>query len=173
MQMYVLRGISEGRLKRDQHQMAAFKCATVREMLNFYVGCNSFGSATHVTALEAGLPTKRPFPQFFDASVDSVDGAISATLRPKDTGFCAYFSAKFCLKHELVSFTAVASVPLLAGLHSDSNIGDMLESLHSAARRIRIEKLHRFKECGLEQDDYKECLDRLFDFRECYEDSYD
>lgn len=64
------------------------------------------------------------------------------------------------------------TVPVLAGLHSGSGIGDMIESLHTETRRIKFNRLHQFSSHGLESLEFNECLDRLFDLRECYEDNY-
>lgn len=61
---------------------------------------------------------------------------------------------------------------MLAGLHNGSEIGSMLESLHTEARRIKIGRFHYFISGGLNKDEFEECLDNLFTLRENYEDSY-
>lgn len=67
---------------------------------------------------------------------------------------------------------SMESIPLLAGMHSGSEIGDMLESLHTEARKIKIAKFNQFSSGGIDKDDYEECLDNLFTLRENYEDNY-
>lgn len=61
---------------------------------------------------------------------------------------------------------------MLAGLHSGSEIGEMLESLHTEARRIKIGRFYQFTSGSFHKDDFEECLDNLFTLRENYEDSY-
>lgn len=69
-------------------------------------------------------------------------------------------------------YVGVDSVPVLAGLHSGSGLGDMLESLHTEARKIKFARFQAFRTAGLEADEFSEALDRLFDLRECYDDNY-
>lgn len=47
----------------------------------------------------------------------------------------------------------------------------MFESLHSQAKRIKYRRLHQFKEAGLEEDEFNNCLDKLIDLKECYDDT--
>lgn len=69
-------------------------------------------------------------------------------------------------------FLDVGSVPVMAGLHSGSEVGEMLESLHTQTNRLKIGRFHQFNENGLQKDDFEECLNNLFAFRENYEDNY-
>lgn len=61
------------------------------------------------------------------------------------------------------------SIPVLAGFHSGTEIGEMLESLHTEAKKLKIARFHQFT---LERDEYEETLDDILSFRENYEDSY-
>lgn len=83
--------------------------------------------------------------------------------------FTIYFCSeiRYCFH-----FVGVESITVLAGLHSGSEIGDMLESLHTDARRIKFGRFHQFASSGLQKDDFEDCLDSLFTLRENYEDSY-
>lgn len=59
----------------------------------------------------------------------------------------------------------------MAGLHSGSSLSAMYESLHNQVSRIRsIKKFHAFTESGLEEDEFKECLNHLLDCKENYEE---
>lgn len=151
MQSYVVRGIEEKRLKKDQKQMEAFKCRTVEEMLAYYVACTSHGCATHVTSVEERLNVQKPFPQYFDSSL-GIDGDVRSTQRPNEYD--------------------VYTVPILTGLHCDGNVCQTIDSLHGAVKKIKFKKFHGYRDAGLEEDDFRECLDRLSDFKECYMDDF-
>lgn len=58
-------------------------------------------------------------------------------------------------------------------IQSSGDLADSLDSLHREVSRIKIAKLSRFAESGLEQEDYKESLERLLDFKEKYDDNYE
>ncbi|KAI4466956.1 mitochondrial distribution regulator misato [Holotrichia oblita] len=126
MQLITLRGIPEDRLKKPydkagtQKDLPAYRCKNVNEMLNFYMSCTTFGTATNVTNIS------------------------------KD----------------------VQSIPILAGLHSCNEISATIESLHTEAKKIKVERLPQFTSTGLEKDEYKECLEKLLDLKECYEENY-
>lgn len=66
----------------------------------------------------------------------------------------------------------VESIPVMAGLHTSSEIAPSLESLHTEAAKIKYQRLHQFKSAGLEIDDFKESLEKLLQLKECYEDEY-
>lgn len=78
----------------------------------------------------------------------------------------------YCIFLFHYNFSGIQSVPVLSGLHSGSHIGEMLESLHTEARRIKIGRLHQFASGGFHKDDFEQCLDNLFTLRENYEDNY-
>ncbi|KAL3285700.1 hypothetical protein HHI36_000231 [Cryptolaemus montrouzieri] len=157
IQLYTLRGISEDRLKRPsskagtQKDLPAYKCETIREMLEFYLSCTTFTSINNVTVVDSRLNVETPFPKIFDKFVGQKGNIFASPRQP---------------------YADVDSVPVMAGLHNGSGVGEMLESLHTQAKRIKFARFHQFKNAGVEMDDYSECLDNLFDFRECYEDNY-
>lgn len=59
-------------------------------------------------------------------------------------------------------------MPALAGLHSGQEVGRMLEAAHENAAKLKSSSLLRFAAAGLETDELRESLDRLFDLRDCY-----
>lgn len=154
MQHLTIRGIPETRLKKppnkagNQKDMPAYKCNTVKEMMEYYLSCTTYASASNVTSVEKPLPVKTPFPDIFDEVIGQ-NGNIYAQPRQKNT--------------------RVETVPVLAGFHSGTEIGLMLESLHTEARKLKIARFHQFT---IEHDEYEECLDDMFSLRENYEDSY-
>ncbi|CAG2066338.1 unnamed protein product [Timema podura] len=70
-------------------------------------------------------------------------------------------------------FAGVYSVPAIAGLHTSSSVGTMLESLHFQSNRLQFKKFHHFGSAGLEEDEYIECLNQLLQLRECYYEEFD
>lgn len=78
----------------------------------------------------------------------------------------------FLTKKTCCNSADVENVPALAGLHSGSPIGNMLESLHTESSKIKYKRFHQFIDSGLDADEFSECLDKLFEIRECYEDNY-
>ncbi|KAI4466905.1 mitochondrial distribution regulator misato [Holotrichia oblita] len=115
------------------------------------MSCTTFGTATNVTNISKGLTLKKPFPSFFDNKV-GVHGNISSILRRETDD--------------------VQSIPILAGLHSCNEISATIESLHTEAKKIKVERFPQFTSTGLEKDEYKECLEKLLDLKECYEENY-
>lgn len=67
----------------------------------------------------------------------------------------------------------ITSVPALAVAQGSSELSDTIESLHREAKRIKIPKIHRFKETGLEEDDMVEILEKLLEFKDNYDDNFE
>ncbi|XP_057656516.1 protein misato isoform X1 [Diorhabda carinulata] len=149
MQHITLRGIKEEKLKKPmekvgkQIELPAYRCNTIEEMLSLYLSYTTEATANNVTVVHSPLSVKTPFPKFFNNN-----GSNQQENFP------------------------IESIPLLAGIHNGSEIGDMLESLHTEARKIKIAKFNQFSSGGIDKDDYEECLDNLFTLRENYEDNY-
>ncbi|KAK5649088.1 hypothetical protein RI129_003980 [Pyrocoelia pectoralis] len=156
VQMFTLRGIPENRLKRPlpnankQKLMSAYNCNSVNEMLNFYLSCNYYICLNNVTTVSQGMSVKTPFPNIFDEFVGN-NGNIYGDSRPMDT--------------------VVESVPILAGLHSGLEVGTMLESLHTEAKRIKHPHKQQFITEGLEELELSESLNKLLELKECYENN--
>lgn len=172
MQMYVIRGIEECRLKSNQKDMEAFKCDNVKDMLMYYIACNTYRSATHVTSMEHRLNVQTPFPQYFDNTL-GIDGDVYESPRVQGLGIpydkCGYLVIN--LFSNVIFILGVYTIPLISGLHSDGGIGKVIDELHTTAKKVKFNRYHSFKENGLESDDYKECMERLLDFRDCYDDN--
>ncbi|XP_034173458.2 misato mitochondrial distribution and morphology regulator [Osmia lignaria lignaria] len=156
MQSVVLRGIPEDRLKRSgpqamkQMSKPAYRCSTVHEMMTLYLACTCHASATYLSTISSALNIKDPFPKIFSNDIT-------------ETGDIAKWPVG----------SDVKSVPVMAGLHSGSTLGTMYESLHVQLSKIRsIKKFYAFMESGLEEDEFKECLNHLLDCKENYEDHY-
>ncbi|KAJ8962036.1 hypothetical protein NQ314_005818 [Rhamnusium bicolor] len=155
IQYITLRGISDEKLKRPNQteklrNTPAYKCDTITDMLNLYLSYAT-NATSNVTVVSKPLDVKPPYPNIFDKFINQ-NGYVSAEQRPEHVN--------------------VGNVPILAGLHNGSGVGDMLESLHTEARRIRFNKLNQFMSGTIEKDEFEDCLDNLFRFRENYTDGY-
>uniref|UniRef100_A0A1A9WAZ8 Protein misato n=1 Tax=Glossina brevipalpis TaxID=37001 RepID=A0A1A9WAZ8_9MUSC len=160
VQSVCIRGIPIQRLKREPHQakqqmrMPAYRCQSVSEMFQLYLQCINHASLSHVTSVKSALSTRVPYPiEIFDKRLNTSGFINTITKR---------------LLEEKIQ-----SVPCLAIAQSSSEIGDMLESLHKEAKRVKISKLCRFKTAGLEDDDYVEALEGLLLFKDNYEDNFE
>ncbi|XP_055911240.1 protein misato [Eupeodes corollae] len=159
VQSLCVRGIPKSRLKRPMQQaqqqmkMAAYRCDSVSQMFQLYLQCQNHSSMAHVSALEDPMPVATPFPrEMFDTCLNS-KGFMSASERDPEK--------------------KVMSVPTIASVQCSGDIADTLETLHREAKRVKITKLHRFLNAGLEQDDYGEALESLLLFKDNYEDNYE
>nr|CAD7435366.1 unnamed protein product [Timema monikensis] len=130
----------------------AYTCTSIKDMLSLFLSCCSYATLSHVTVANSACRVTAPFPQIFSDYV-SIDGSTSDTKRFENT--------------------SVYSVPAIAGLHSSSSVGTMLESLHFQSNRLHFKKFHHFGSAGLEEDEYTECLDQLLQLRECYYEEFD
>lgn len=162
VQTISVRGIAESRLKNRtspkemerQMKMAAYKCDSVAEMMQLYFQCSNYASLAHVSAIEKPLNIKTPFPH------DAFD------LRMSKTGF---------VNHQAMETdrAIVESIPVMATAQCSNELHNTLESLQREAKRIKISKIPRFKESGLESDELIEALEKLGEFQTNYEDSFD
>lgn len=161
VQSVSIRGIPRSKLKRPptaksaqrQQRMAAYRCDSVSEMLQFYYQCKLHASMSHVTACNAPMDLRTPFPDELFHSRVGFDG--------------------FLTEFDLGTKQKVLSTPSLATVQSSGDLADALDSLHREVSRIKIAKIPRFVESGLELEDYKESLERLIDFKERYDDNYE
>lgn len=78
VQSIAIRGIPDSKLKRPptaksaqrQQRMAAYRCDSVSEMMQFYYQCQLHASMSHVTACKAPMEVRTPFPyELFDSRV--------------------------------------------------------------------------------------------------------
>lgn len=159
VQSAFVRGIPKNRLKKPmqsanlQMRMAAYRCDNVSEMFQLYFQCKNHASLAHVAAMPTAMATKLPFPhEMFDSKMNL-------------DGFLADFDRKTNEK--------VISVPTLATVQNSGDIANTLETLHREAERIKIKKIHRFRETGFEEDEYEEMLENLLNFKDNYEDNFE
>lgn len=60
----------------------------------------------------------------------------------------------------------------MTAVQTSSELANTLENLHTNVSRIKIAKIPRFIDAGLEAEDYKEILEQLLVFKEQYDESY-
>lgn len=133
--------------------MAAYSCKSVKEMFEFYFQCSTNVSLSHVTTVNSGMPIKTPYP------VDVFDKLLTWN------GFNADCYAN--------NSERVLSIPTVSTAQVSGCLSDTLESLHREVKRINISKMHRFKDAGLESDEFIEIVEKLGNFKENYDENYD
>lgn len=161
VQSVVVRGLNRlkssiPKIAERQMRMAAYRCNSISDMFQLYFQCSNYNSLANVAALKSGMETKVPYPiECFDRQL-------------KSNGYWNEFKVD-----ENDSRVKVTSVPVLATAQSSGELAETIESLHREASRIKIAKIHRFKESGFEADDYPELLSSLLDFKDNYEDNFE
>ncbi|CAG9784915.1 unnamed protein product [Diatraea saccharalis] len=155
-QLITVRGIPESFLKaplkeaKEQMNLPAYRCSSVKEMFELYFQASNFLSATNVTVTESPLELKVPFPKIFSENLNAY-GFLKNSNSQETTKSCA----------------------VIAGYHNGNFLADVIEKLHREAGRIKFAKLHKFQNEGLEAADYHESLNRLAEFKDNYEDDFE
>ncbi|XP_041976785.1 protein misato [Aricia agestis] len=155
-QLITVRGIPDTYLKappkeaKEQMNLPAYRCNNVKEMFELYFQANNFLSATNMTVCEKPMDIKTPFPSIFSPELNKYGFVRNNEIEEK-----------------------VQSCPIVTGYHNGNFMADMIEKLHREVSRIKIAKLHKFKEEGLEAADYQESLDKLAEFKDNYEDDFE
>jgi hypothetical protein len=161
VQSVTLRGIPKSRLKRPfgeaarkQMNMAAYKCSSVSEMMQLYYQCNFYSSLSHVASAESAMKIKSPFPrEFFD------------NQQLTSSGFLREF------RSEDNSGSSINEVPVMTAIQNSSELANTLANLHTHVERVKLAKIPRFTDSGLEREEYKELLEQLLIFKEQYDDN--
>ncbi|CRL04367.1 CLUMA_CG017460, isoform A [Clunio marinus] len=158
VQSISLRGVPKSRLKRplesakSQMKMSAYKCTSISEMIQLYYQCNTYASLSNVAAIESRMKVKSPFPkEFFDDRI-AVNG----------------FMKEF--QNSIVE--DIKELPVMTALQTSNEISNVLENLHTNVSRVKIAKVPRLVDSGLEVVDYKETLEQLLTFKEQYDESF-
>ncbi|RVE52476.1 hypothetical protein evm_002870 [Chilo suppressalis] len=155
-QLITVRGIPESYLKaplkeaKEQMNLPAYRCSSVKEMFELYFQASNFLSATNVTITENPLELKTPFPRIFSENLN-----------------------KYGLIKDNDSQENIKSCAIIAGFHNGNFVADVIEKLHREVGRIKFAKLHKFREEGLESAEYQESLDKLAEFKDNYEDDFE
>ncbi|KAK7116070.1 protein misato homolog 1-like [Littorina saxatilis] len=149
VQSCVVRGIPPDRVKRagksSPRQLSA--CSSVDDVLQLYL------TETYPSTMNAGCVMRdpsnvvTPFPHIFRPNVTKA-GQLSDTLRRPRSG--------------------VESVPMMTSLQSGPSVGSHVSSLHDEAARFNIHRHHHFLGAGLEEEEFRENLDRLHSLADCY-----
>ncbi|XP_054278823.1 protein misato homolog 1 [Macrosteles quadrilineatus] len=157
-QSLVLRGVSEDKLMKDKHRTMessnpAYSCRTRAQLLKTFMSfIRHSSSEINVATYDSALKTTAPFPHIFSKNLTS-KGYLDTRPRPPQYG--------------------VNEVSVLAGLHTSPELGSLLESLVSEAKKINIRTLHQFASSGLETTELGESLESLLCLSECYSDRMD
>lgn len=128
------------------------QCDTVEEALMLHLHLNHGAKVRHIKVVNTPSPVCRPFPSLWDKRLDQ-NGLVSSSLPTEDAP------------------TSLTSVPVMSSWHNSTTAAAHAESLHSRAKRVKLNKMHRFVEAGLEQDDLVEGLERIACLAENYYDT--
>lgn len=161
VQTVCIRGVNKDRLKKplrdagNQMQMAAYRCESIEEMVQLFFQCQNHASMAHCCSVSTPMVTRVPFPlSMFDQRI-------------APNGFT--FPDQFLMREEKEH---VRSVPVFATAQNSNDLAETIGSLHREAERVKINKIYRFKETGLEADEYSEVLNQLLDFKDLYDEKY-
>jgi len=105
-----------------------------------------------ISSIDDCLPTGCPFPHIFDKSKISKNGFLldDTTVR---------------------SDQSITEVPILASLQSSNAVCLSVKSLAERCKKLNLNKLHRFQDAGLENDELLEATEELVNLYECYDDT--
>lgn len=149
-QSVVLRGVKQDRLKsrlNTQIPRILQNATSLDEVLPLYLTEMFPSSLNAFCSLKPAAKVTTPYPHIFDEHVNK-GGELSQFSRSHDVG--------------------VESVPVLTSLQCSSSTQCLLQNLNKQTAKINIAKFHKFLECGLEQDDYKEILNNLENLAQAY-----
>lgn len=155
-QHFTVRGIPNKLLKKslksasEQIKMPAYRCENRHEMFELYFQSKNFLSATNVTVCDIPLKIGTPFPDIFSENLNK-------------NGFVKEFETA----------ERAEVIPVISGFHNGNFIFNTLENLCREAKRVKINKLHGFKETGLEDDDVAECIEKIAEIQNNYEDNFE
>lgn len=60
----------------------------------------------------------------------------------------------------------------MTAVQNSKELSNTLENLHTNVSRIKLAKIPRFADSGLETEDYKEVLEQLLVFKEQYDETF-
>lgn len=176
IQSISLRGIPKTRLKRpleqakNQMKMAAYKCGSISEMMQLFYQCNTYASLSHVSSIESRMKVKSPFPrEFFDKRL--APNGFVREFQTEDVS-CKLNIYKLRNRNLNTVFSGIEEIPMMTAVQNSNEIADTLENLHTTVSRIKIVKIPRFLDSGLETEEYKELLEQLLVFKEQYDESF-
>lgn len=71
-----------------------------------------------------------------------------------------------------IYFVVIKELPVMTAVQNSNELSNTLENLHTNVSRIKLAKIPRFADSGLETEDYKEILEQLITFKEQYDENY-
>ena len=126
-----------------------------------YLGCSTASEAlqlrfapivTGASVTHSPCPTGMPFPHLFGPQVDA-DGRVGSN------------------KEERPSYMGVKETSVATAWQCSEGAGQHCRSLADRAGRVKLGKLHRFTEAGLEEDELRETVENLHQLADCYSES--
>lgn len=146
-----VRGLGNTTLCTREGLMGQYRgCSTAQDVLE--VWSKTCSPRTLAVSSVTKLPARvgKPFPHIFKEEVN-VDGEVVKGSRRSGQG--------------------VESLPMMTSWETGSDVGTTLRGLAAQAARIKLDKLHRMKEAGLEEEEWNEAVEALATLGEAYSDS--
>uniref|UniRef100_A0A7G3ART7 Putative member of tubulin/ftsz family n=1 Tax=Lutzomyia longipalpis TaxID=7200 RepID=A0A7G3ART7_LUTLO len=155
MMQTVVRGIHRSQIaalepRASSSVLSVFPYADASLKMQKYLERFDSANVIPVMTCETPMPVKVPYPEEIFAKIISAATSGSQYLTEKPL--------------------RISSIPVLAGITSTKHLMGTIDSLHVEAEKVKLGKLCRFRETGLESDEYTEVLHKLLDFRDLYDD---
>ncbi len=157
VQAVCLRGIGknqlrEAEIKTDQRCSSGNpfqRCESLSDAMSLYFNRSFPSTATGITVNESTCGLAMPFPsKMFDHTLFSSNGHRLTSSQGSGTG--------------------VTSIPSMTLWQSSEGAGNHCKILYERGRRINLGRFHKFKEAGLEEDEFAEVIEGLARLSECY-----
>ncbi|XP_059618838.1 protein misato [Phlebotomus argentipes] len=153
----MIRGVHRSQIAstdaRGSHQSADlsfFPYGEASFKLQRYLESLKCANSVPVMTYQTPMPVKVPYPDEIFSKNINVSGYESHYMREEGV--------------------RVSSIPVLAAVSATKHLMGTIDSLHAEAEKVKLSKVCRFRETGLEADEYGEVLHKLLDFRDLYDD---
>ncbi|XP_071964705.1 protein misato homolog 1-like [Antedon mediterranea] len=149
MQSVVLRGVSQRKLYMRSNgvpKTSLDSCSTAEDMLKMYLMTAYTRTLNSGNVVQEPSRVATPYPRIFPPNL-SKDGFLLGPGQEQQV---------------------TRSVPMITSLQSTAGIQSTLETLHKEANKLDIKKFNTYEQYGLETDDYKESLEKLYNLSKCY-----
>jgi hypothetical protein len=146
------------------------QCTTIPDVLELYLREVTGSRLNHVTALDSPLTLHPPFPHIFSPRV-STAGELGAGTGVSSTSHHPNPASGSGDRTVGVGVSA-SRAPVLTALQASAEVRQHVRrAVLDPVRRLNIKKFHKFRDAGLEEDDYKETIARLESVHDLYDES--
>lgn len=126
-----------------------YHCDSAKSVCQRYFDLNYPRTMTGLSFSSSRLPVSKPYPHIFKPEIDTNGYIDSENPRSKNQ--------------------TVDKVSNVTILQSSAETGKFVESFSSRGQKINLNRFHRFKETGLETDEFNEVMESLKNLCDCYD----